>query len=89
MYCLLICGLVDAGGVDSRADFLVMYGGVLFCADCLLSLTCGSKVFVLCFDGLGSHLGHVFEYLGCGVGGLINASFALQGGLAVGTGVFW
>ena len=54
-----------------------MHGGIFLCIDCLLSLTCGLKVFALffiTFDGLGSSVGHVFDSLGCIVGGVIVIS---------------
>ena len=51
MCCLLLCGLIGAGGDGSRGGLLVICGyvcdGVFLCIDCVLSLTCGSKLFVL------------------------------------------
>ena len=44
-------------------------------------------VLLVTFDGLGSSMGHVFEILGCAVGGLLTLTSMLQGELKVGNGV--
>ena len=74
MYCLLLCGLIGAGGVGSRGGLLVTRGhvcnGVFLGIGCLLSPTHDSKLFVLPFmalDGLGSSVRSVLDNLGSGV----------------------
>ena len=51
MHCIPICGFTGAGGIGSRGDLLVgcghVCGGNFLSIDCLLPLTCDSKVFVL------------------------------------------
>ena len=50
IYCLLICGIIGAGGVGSRGVYLVTCGhmcdGIFLGIDCLLLLT-SSKLLVL------------------------------------------
>ena len=49
----------------------------------VLSVSCLSLLVFVTFDGLGSAVGHVFEHLGCDLGGVLTVSSMPWGGLNV------